>query len=228
MDRGEKKDKSSDQFNKEFSYLYDVCISTKQKIYIGRYILNHPELFNRFENCRRIIIDALFHSAAINLWKINDQSEEINVVHFGNQYRKRDDKEEKEKWKSLKPKQEDLNQLKVRRNKNLAHSDCENIQVDVSKEFPLYIETLERVVKANEMMLEYIYKAVNPATSLSGVDQRTGEHFTLLDMLIKSECENGIRYAKEIVAMQKYMKEHCLGELFNIIYSEGVPEKWII
>lgn len=93
-----------EDFNKEFSYLYDNCIISKQKIVIGKFMLEHPELFNASKNSRKIVIDALFHSAAINLCKIGDVTEELNVVSFGNKYRKKSTKEDKEKWKELKNK----------------------------------------------------------------------------------------------------------------------------
>lgn len=76
-------DNFSNEFNKEFMCLYEICTITKQKIYIGKYILNHSELFRASRKCRLIIVDALFHSSSINLCKITDVTEEINVISFG-------------------------------------------------------------------------------------------------------------------------------------------------
>lgn len=215
---------SMDEFDKEFMYLYDICIMVKQKIYIGKFLLKHSELFNASKKCRLIIVDALFHSAAVNLCKISDSKEAINVVSFGNKYRKKSNKEDKEAWKALQPKKADLEQLQNRRNKNLVHSDRENIELDIDTEYPLYIETLERVATAEERMLDYIYKC-NKSASIIGVDKKTGQPFTLFDIITKKECEAVTMYAKRITAMQKYMKEKHPAELAKIIYlAEGIEK----
>lgn len=211
-------DNFSNEFNKEFMYLYEICTITKQKIYIGKYILNHSELFRASKKCRLIIVDALFHSASINLCKITDVTEEINVISFGKKYRKKSSKQDKDDWKRLQPQKKDLEQLQARRNKSLAHSDRENIEKDIEAEYPLYVETLERVVTATEMALDYIYRC-NKSKPLIGVDQKTGEAITMFDKMIKMECNAAKKYSQTMEAIQKHMKENHALELATIIYS---------
>lgn len=208
-----------EDFNKEFSYLYDNCIISKQKIVIGKFMLEHPELFNASKNSRNVVIDALFHSAAINLWKIGAVTEQLNVVGFGNRYSKKSTKEDKEKWKKLKKKLEkNVEIISPRRNKSLAHSDRDNIKIDMQQEYPLYVGTLEETAMIEEEILEHIYSLVE-SVQLSGIDKETGEHFTLIDFNIKKECKTGIMYAKQIAEIQKYMKENHLEKMVDIIYS---------
>lgn len=214
--QGEMPLQNSNEFEKNFQYFYDNCVISKQKIYIGKFLMNNPWLFNGLKNCRVVIVEALFHSAAVNLHKITYKKEELNILSFGRQCLS---EELYQEFECLKPKDADLKSLKNRRNKSLAHSDKENIKVDISKEYPLYIETLDRIAEAVEEMLEFIARN-KKGVSFGGTNKKTGKHESLIDFQVKRECEAAIFSGKKLFEIQNYMRKKHPNELLSILYSK--------
>ena len=205
-------------FDKEFEYFYDICLVSKQKIYIGKFILEHPELFDKYDNCRIVIIDSLFHSASVYICKITNSDEQLNIITFKNNCSRICNTIDRNKWKTLTPNEQDLTYLKNRRNKNLVHSDKENVTTDITKEYPLTIETVERVINAAEAMLEYLYRSVK-GTCFGGIDKSTNKPTNMIDIRIKTECENLQKSFNIYNAILSYMKESNPNKLLDIIYS---------
>lgn len=207
-------------FDREFEYFYEICELSKQKVYIGKFILEHSELLEKYNTFRTVLVDALFHSAAVNIYKITGADEQLNITKFKNKCKEISKTFQKEKWNSIKWADADLDYLEKRRHKNLAHSDRENITIDIIKEYPLTIEVLERVINATEAMLHYLYRLIK-SVSLGGINTSTGEYMSVVDRRVKTECKSLQNMFEVSNAIFEHMKTSNPDKLFDIIYSDG-------
>ena len=211
---------SETDFNKEFLYLYEICTVSKQKVTIGKYLLEHPEVFSAYHNCISIVVEALFHSAAVNICKITDEREAVTAIKLANKCKKGFSPEEKAKVKRLKPKKADVDSLTTRRDKNLAHSDIENLSGNISQLFPLPIEALERVIDSTEALLEYLYFK-KKSIHIDGFDKKTGKLVSQIDSTICRECESTAKDHRVYKALADYVKKQNPQFLLDLIYGEG-------
>lgn len=217
---------SETDFDKEFLYLYEICTISKQKVTIGKYLLEHPEVFSAYQNCVSIIVEALFHSAAVNICKITDERETVTAIKLANKCKRAFSQEINEEIKRLKPKKKDLDILTNRRDKNLAHSDIENLSGNISQAFPLPIEVLERVIDSTKELLEYLYFE-KKSIRIRCFDKKVGKFVSQIDSTICRECEAIAKDRRIYKALADYVKKQnplFLLELINGEENNGQTE----
>lgn len=205
-----------DILKKEFDFLFGLFIKADAELKLANAMFNDYDENDRSKEMKVIIIDSLYYSAAMNIYKIVQVKEcinlkklnqEVNEIYKDNQIVY--DIEEKKVWRLIN-----------RRRKQLAHNDIENITKDISEEFPLYTEDLNDIAKKIYYILNNISKVCFKA-SIGGTD-KSGEITSTERVISRYKIEKD--YQKKLKKICEYMIEHNKDELCSIIFStEDTP-----
>ena len=160
-----------------------------------------------------IIIDSLYYSATMNIYKIVQREECINLKKLTQEINEMF-KDQNIKYNVDK---EAIMRIIDRRNKQLAHNDIENITIDIAEEFPLYKSDLDNVLK----QIYYILSKISTElynTSIGCAD-KSGNIRINSTKMVESSYIIAKDYHKKLEKCRDYMAEHHKEELLSIIYS---------
>lgn len=202
-----------EDIKKEFDFLFGLFMKADAELKLANAMYNDYDENDRSKEMGVIIIDSLYYSAAMNIYKIVQREECINLKKLTQEIN------EMFEDKNIKYEVDKKAILSIirRRNKQLAHNDIENITKDISEEFPLYIDDLGKILKQVFGILNQI-SVVLCDGSIDGID-KSGEIFIKNTKAVISEYEIKKDYQKKLEKLFVYMKEHHKEELCSIIFS---------
>lgn len=208
-------------FDKEFQFLYSVCLKSKYKVWLGKKLLEGGVAFQLGDNLRIIMIDALFHSAAVDMCKIVSNKNDITIKKFVNTWLDKSSTEQKDMLKKNKLDETDLNALIKRRNKELAHAGKESLNENISVLYPLRIDTLERIINNVEKRLQIVY-GNRDGSLFRTIKQGDTEFANQLELKLNLEFAQIKNVANLYDKMFKFLREKFPNDLCKMMYS---PEK---
>lgn len=209
-------DDNEENFDKEFQFLYNVCLKSKYKVWLGKKLLVEDNSLQIGDNLRKITIDALFHSAAVDICKIVSDGNEITIQKFANKWK---NKQQKELLKECKLDKNELKELKNRRNRNLAHADIESLNENISSVYPLKIKTLEDIINTVEKHLQ-ILGGNKFADLFREIKSGDTKYENQLEMKLDMELMQIKNAASLNERMFKFLRKEFPEVLFRMIYSE--------
>lgn len=195
-----------DNLKEQYEFLEETYIISKATFILAEKIYHdYDETDNRTRDMSIIFINALFHSAAVNICRILDHDANgINIHKFLTTYCA--------VYNTTINVTVDcaaVERLRKRRNKALVHADKKLLNPDFSKDVPLYISDLDSILKSLEKLLLSVAKKVT-GTSIDlnkNTRQIEIQYDSFADMLTK--------YAQ----MGEFMKQNHSNELLAILYS---------
>lgn len=127
---------------------------------------------------KTIIINALYFSATINICKIID-NEQLGIRRFHNNYYRMTKKEK------FQFDEQAFNRLKNRRNQSLAHFDTVNLDEEIEKALPLYINDLHSLIQSVENELFPLSKDILGGCLVGKKNGSNEWYFALADQVEK-------------------------------------------
>ena len=208
-----------DKIQQWYVHLIDVYGISKATFLLAEKLYDDYDDKSNMREMQIVLINALFHSAAVNIGRILDNDENgINVHKFLATYCT----EEKTKITFM----VDLaavERLRKRRNKILVHADKGLLSQDVYERFPLYISDLKSILKSLEDLLLPLGKKIT-GNSVAGINQKTGEW----DFEPTRQVETQYTIFKDMLAkcrrIERYMGEKYPYEFLRICYDKGENE----
>lgn len=152
-----------------------------------------------------IFINALFHSAAVNICRLLDRDDNgINIYKFLTAYC-----EAKSAAMELALDFAAVERLRKRRNKALVHADKKLLNPNFSNDIPLYISDLDSVLASVEKLLCFVAKGI------------TGESVDLdvITRQIEVRYDSYTDMISKNTQIWDFMKQNHPKELYSIIYS---------
>jgi len=204
-----------------FRYVHELFMFTLCEFTLGKM------LFEDYNNgiCAEkelsiIIIDALFSSVVLNLYKLFDTSNDaLNIYMVINKCNRKTKEENPTNFNKIQLNidKESRNRLWKKRNKTIAHSDLINLNGDISENYPLYISDIEKIIFA---LSEVIILLANRILNCS-IGGRVGtQYYFHLQDVIKKQYNILKDKDKTYSKIFDFMKQNNPQELLSIIYSE--------
>ena len=155
----------NDEIKRHYDYILGIYEIAASEFTLGKKMLQDYHEQSHKEEIQIIVINALYHSLAVNLCKIVNSKEKLNIYKLIrnsgiNTTFEIDDKI--------------IERLISRRDKSLCHSDKINIQKDISEEYPLYTQDLKITLDSLSEILAMLSNPIN-GYSIAGRNIKTGE-----------------------------------------------------
>lgn len=205
-----------DKIQQWYAYLLDVYGISKATTVLAEKIYGDYDDKSKMREMEIILINALFHSAAVNISRIFDHDENgVNVHKFLAIY--------STATKSKLTFMVDLaavERLRKRRNKILVHADKVVLDPDVYQKFPLYIEDLKSILKSLEDLLFPLAEEIT-GSSVASIDQKTGIWSLETTRQVENQYGDFKKLLNQYEQMALCMRESCPNEFLRIIYDKG-------
>lgn len=198
-----------------YEYLIEVYGISKATVILAEKLLDDYDDKSNMKELEIILINALFHSASVNISRILDHDENgVNIHKFLATY-----STDKKSRLTFMVDLAAVERLRKRRNKLLVHADKVVLSQEAYEKFPLYIEDLKSILKSLENLLFPLSKEIIGAC-IAGKNLNTGEW----DFSIARQVETQYGIYKNMLSqyrqMKIYMRENCPDELFRIYYTK--------
>ena len=199
------------------TFLFAMCEFTLSEMIFNDFIKEEPIC----KDLKIIVLDALFRSAAINTWKLLDDSKNsYNIYHLVNSC----NQATKERNSDLSPikvtvDKDRVKRLKDRRNKSFAHPDPYNIAGDISEVYPLYISDVKEILNSLSETISRLSTRIL-GVSVGGRNIFTGEYSSLILDRVRQQYDYCKTQHSAYLQMAKYMKKYAPDVLLQIIYSQ--------
>lgn len=199
-----------DKIKQWYEYLIEVYGISKATVVLAEKILQDYDNESQFREMQIIIVNALFHSASINICRILDHDENgINVHKFLTTYCT-DTRSQLTFLVDLAA----VERLRKRRNKILVHADKIGLSQDVCEKIPLYINDLKSILKSLENLLFPLAKEIIGGC-IAGKNLSTGEWDFRTTRQVATEYEIFQNMLSNYRQMEECVHESLKKELNN-------------
>lgn len=181
---------NQDDIRKWYEQLINVYGIAKCSVTIADKMLNDYDNNATEKELKAIIINSLYFSATINICKIID-NEQLGIKRFRNKYYGLTKKKEKFQFD-----EQAFNRIKERRKRSLAHLDTVNLDENVEKILPVYINDLHSLLKSIENELFPLSKDILGGC-LAGKRYGSNEWYFPLADQVEKEYDSMKNWAEE-------------------------------
>lgn len=194
-----------------YTYLIEVYGISKATVVLAEKLFDDYDDKSNMREISIVLINALFHSAAINISRILDHDENgINIHKFLATYCT-DTKSQLTFMVDLAA----VERLRKRRNKILVHADKIVLSQEAYEKIPLYIGDLKSILKSLENLLFPLAKEITGAC-IAGKNLNTGEW----DFHITRQVETKYEIFKNMLSDYRQM-EQCMHESLKKELNNG-------
>lgn len=196
-----------EEYQKNYNIIFELTLKAHCCFSLAMHIneIRKRDELSEIRNLSTLLIDALIHSALVNIVKVYDDSKdnEINLRRLKNKVLQSKDIEFKSDVDAMDLRQR-LNaisdaegRIRNRRNKQYAHSDKSLLSDDFTEVNPAYIEDMDKMIQCAMQILSIFSRAIDGVDFVSR-DIKTGACSTTLgkkilfewDLLLKSSRDS--------------------------------------
>lgn len=191
----------------QYEFLKETYVIAKSTLVFAKKLYcDYDENDNTTKDMQIILINALFHSAAVNICRILDNDANgLNIHNFISSYCVNTGNSI-----TFMVDLAAVERLRKRRNKSLVHADKSILKPDFSEKFKLYIDDLDSILNSLKGLLISAAKEITGASLDADYNARQIEirYDSFTNMLIKYD------------QMKEFMKQNHPNELLGILYSK--------